>query len=206
MVPERDRVFGLPPQLVFSVLFLVLALPSAFFLWASYDQLGTILERIEAAADAELPAHFVDPAVPAGSIATQSAIFLEYQVLRGREHRAGALLATRTWMRFMSLMFGAVLVVIGAAFVLGRITTAASKGELNVGGFKAAMGSTSPGLFLAAFGALLIAIPNVSTQDITVSDGAVYVGARPNTLSRDEQRDADISEILENISEREDEE
>lgn len=207
----KAYMFGLPPAVVFLLLFTVVAAPSAFFLWASYDQLGAILEHIGAPSDSPLPDAFTDPDVPPAAIGTHAAVFLEYQVMKARQHRASTLLATRTWMRFMSLIFGSVLVVIGAAFVLGRITTSAAKGEFSLGGAKAALTSTSPGLFMTGLGALLIAIPNVSAQEIRVADGAVYLSARavpigpPGPVAVTAERDAVIAEIMKGLEKEVDE-
>ena len=78
-------------------------------------------------------------------------------------------------MRFMSLIFGSVLVVIGSAFVLARINVPKTDGELKLQDISVSLRSGSAGLFLVAMGVVLISIPNLAKQSIIVDDTSTYV-------------------------------
>ena len=94
-------------------------------------------------------------------------------------------------MRFMSLSFGASLVVAGAIFVLSGVTTPQTDGSLQWRDIKMAMASKSPGLFLVLLGCCLIAIPNVFPQRIGVDDTSTYI-QKYNLIVKDDQ--ASLSE------------
>lgn len=95
--------------------------------------------------------------------------------MQHRHHRSSSALLTRTWMRFMSLIFGSILVVIGSAFVLARIEVRKTTGRLQLQDVGASLRSSSAGLFLVFIGAALISIPNLASQRIDVSDTSTYI-------------------------------
>lgn len=163
---------------VFAVLFLMLSVLAGYFVWKSGDDLGTILAEVR-----KTPALITKTVLQSEerSLAPQAekelrfAVALEQDVIALRNQRSVALLATRTWMRFLSLLSGTILCVVGAAFVLGRVNAPASSGEVEVlGQIKMAFVSSSPGLVLAFLGTILIALPNLAGQMIEVSDKAAY--------------------------------
>ncbi|PCI88250.1 MAG: hypothetical protein COB24_03935 [Hyphomicrobiales bacterium] len=99
---------------------------------------------------------------------------LEADTISARHSRVASLLATRTWLRFMSSMFGAILIVIGATFVLGKISDKGNKIDVNGGGIKAVLDTSSPGLILAFIGAILMSWPLAAGQEITTKDRASF--------------------------------
>ena len=179
------NVFGIPAWIVFLLLLAILVIPSGYFVYKSYDQLDDILVQIS---DRPLqtnqdPTEYLEQLSDGLDTNARPMIFLEVLAMANREGRAAAGLATRTWMRFMSLIFGVILIAIGAAFVLGHITTVPSKASVGFSDFRISIASSSPGLFLVAFGIVLIAIPNLSSQVISVSDASIYAGGPGGTTS-----------------------
>lgn len=157
---------------LFSTLLAVLLLPSAFFIGVSYVQLNQVLVTINKPMESKA-AELLASTAADGKIDI-AAVFLERDVMAYRHQRTTALLATRTWMRFMSLIFGALLVVIGCSFVLGRVSGPVYEGEVSVSEVSGNLKSSSPGLFLIAAGIVLVAIPNLSTQMIQTDDASSY--------------------------------
>src|SRR5690606_6549870 len=104
-------------------------------------------------------------------------VALERDVMQHRHQRASTLLATRTWMRFMSLVFGATLIIVGASFVLGQITAPHSTGNAEFQSIKLSLASSSPGLFVIVLGSILVGIPNLASQPIDVRDAPTYLNA-----------------------------
>ena len=164
----------------FWIMFSVAIVPFLFFFLTSYVQLYSILGDIntpivsQAQRILDNEEQFTDDYSLAKSM-TKARIALERDVVLYRHERASAALATRTWMRFMSLIFGASLVVTGSVFVLGRVTAPKTDGNLQWRDIRMELASRSPGLFLVIFGCTLIAIPNLSTQSIDVDDTSTYV-------------------------------
>lgn len=131
----------------------------------------------------------------------RATIALEHDVMLLRKQRSATLLATRTWMRFMSLIFGAILVVIGSAFILGRVTATPTDGQFSLADLSLNLSSSSPGIFLTAFGAILISIPNLSQQRIETNDTSTYVevSVASSTNQYEQKRDEAIQEILQGL-------
>lgn len=99
---------------------------------------------------------------------------LEIDTVAARNNRAASLLATRTWIRFLTTMSAAIIIVLGAAFVIGRINVEASKLEGEGAGFKATLATTSPGLVLVVVGAILLGSELVTQRELATNDGASY--------------------------------
>ena len=165
---------------LFWVLFSVAIVPFLFFFLTSYFQLYSILDDINTHITSQAQSilddeeRFSDDSTLSTSLA-KARVALERDVVLYRHERASAALATRTWMRFMSLIFGASLVITGSIFVLGRVTAPRTTGNVQWRDITMEFASRSPGVFLAAFGCCLIAIPNLSTQSIDVDDTSTYI-------------------------------
>jgi hypothetical protein len=175
-VTKQDRVFGVKPQIVFLVIVLILLIPSGFFTLKSFNQLEDVLGIIETPVSAvavPIIEKDEDPEVWKSRVLAE----LEKHVIGQRHAQVRAMLATRTWLRFMSLIFGAIMVVIGASFAIARVSGQLSTAEAGTGDWKIAFSTSSPGLMLAFLGAILIVVPNVSKQRIEFSDQAVYISA-----------------------------
>lgn len=123
-------------------------------------------------------------------------VTLEHDVMSYRHQRTTAFLATRTWMRFMSLMFGAILVVIGGGFVLGRIPAPSFSGQFSFKDVGASVATSSPGLVLVMCGIILISIPNLSNQRIDTDDTSSYFAQSNNAVEPSEEAvEKSLSEI-----------
>lgn len=165
---------------LFWVLFSVVIVPFLFFFVTSYSQLYTILDDINSGIASQAQSilddeeRFSDDSTLSTSLA-KARVALERDVVLYRHERASAALATRTWMRFMSLIFGASLVITGSIFVLGRVKGPRTSGNVQWRDITMEFVSRSPGVLLAALGSCLIAIPNLSTQSIDVDDTSTYI-------------------------------
>ena len=167
--PSRE-----PPleRWLFILLLALLIMPSLFFVVRSYSQVGDVLATINTPLTLQTEA-LLDSSREMTS-SERASLVLEHDVITHRHQRATAFIATRTWMRFMSLMFGSLLVMIGCAFVLGRVSSPDYQAEASASSLKASLKSSSPGLFLIAAGIILVAIPNLSAQRIETDDTASY--------------------------------
>ncbi|MCG8509694.1 MAG: hypothetical protein MI741_10755 [Rhodospirillales bacterium] len=174
-------VAGMNPALVFLLLFAVMVIPSGLFIWDSFGELEKVQQKIY-----ELPPSMAKAAIDetegtslkSNLDIVRTLVALETDASAWRTHRLQAFTATRTWLRFMSLLFGAILVIIGASFILGKITTPDSNVDLSVGDkFKTSMVTSSPGLILILFGVALIVFRSGFDEKITATEGATYINA-----------------------------
>lgn len=99
---------------------------------------------------------------------------LELDTLAARNDRAAAQLATRTWLRFLTSLFGGILALFGAAFVLGRVNSGAIDAAGGGGGVTASLKTTSPGIVLAVLGVFLMSLPLWALQEIQTRDAASF--------------------------------
>jgi len=162
----------------FFILFLVLVTPTAVFGAASLIKLYDVLEKIYETPPSQANQLLKEKPTSQAELRafpTRALVALEADVVAYREHRGEALLATRTWLRFMSVLFGSILVTIGAAFILGKIST--PKNEVAMegwSGFKTSFATSSPGLALVILGCVLILFRNGYDERIEIRDGAIY--------------------------------
>ena len=119
---------------------------------------------------------------------------LEANVLQRRYHHAGVLLISRIWTRYLGFVTGTILAMVGAAFILGKLQEASSNLGAEGGLWKVSLTTASPGLVLAALGTALMLATLVTSMDLYVNDGPVYlrdpsvaaVEAPPPPLRRDD--------------------
>ncbi len=195
---NSNTVHGLKVKFVFFVLLAILLIPSMYFIVQSYFQLSSILISINETPKLKTLSLLTEKGevVNQSIYSIKSRVSLEHDVMVYRHQRTTAFLATRTWMRFMSLIFGAILVVIGSGFVLGRITSPAFTGELSFKELGASVATSSPGLLLVICGLVLIAIPNLSNQRIETNDSSSYISKEGGSVEVNEQQMSDtISDI-----------
>jgi hypothetical protein len=110
--------------------------------------------------------------LPAAAIATLTA--LERSAMQRRYHQANVLLMSRVWTSYLGFVTGMVLAMVGAIFILGRLEIAASTATVEVAAGKLNLGSSSPGLFMAGFGTVLMIVTIVTHHQISVEDRAIY--------------------------------
>ena len=191
---ERDSnaFSGLPSYLFFWVMFSVVMIPFVVFFVTSYmllyENLRNINSPIQSHATSLLDKVEVgEPSSEATRLGflAKAWVALEYDVVLHRHKRASWALATRTWMRFMSLVFGTVLVANGSVFVLGRVAAPQTDANFQWQDFKVSLISSSPGLAMAFLGCLLIAVPNIAKQRISVESAPSYVGRVGGVTARD---------------------
>lgn len=192
-----QEVSGRTRAPVLSVLFwlmlAVVLVPSGIFVWLSYVQLGKNLKQITDPIESKTVS-VLEQAGDLGNLADENArleflskarVALERDVVLHRHSRSSSALLTRTWMRFMSLIFGSILVVIGSAFVLAQIDVPRTTGRVSWKDFGLSLQSGSAGLFLVIIGGALISIPNLAGQAISVDDTSTYIEKKVDELTEE---------------------
>jgi hypothetical protein len=107
---------------------------------------------------------------------------LEANALGQRYHQAGVLLISRIWTRYLGFVTGTILALVGAAFILGKLTESPTSLGAESAGWKLSISSASPGLILAGLGTLLMLATLATNLDMQVTDGPVYLSPRQAAL------------------------
>jgi hypothetical protein len=154
---------------------------TAFFFLATATQLLYLQNRI-----GQAPQLHVEllPAPPAGQasyeelIASQrlrATIALEVNTLERRHHHANVALMSQVWIRYLGVITGMMLSIVGAVFILGKLQERFSEISARVGTAEGALKSSSPGLILVVLGSALVGVTIVDHRELVVTDRPVYL-------------------------------
>lgn len=106
----------------------------------------------------------------------QADFILEREIIARRYRQASAVLSLRLWTRLMGFLTGMILAMVGAAFILGKLTSPANEITGGASGASLSIKSASPGIVLAVLGSVLIGISLVMPVTADVRDAAIYFG------------------------------
>lgn len=141
-----------------------------FFCAAIAWETRTIQNRMDRAADIDLR-----PLANA-EFRTNGPFLLEADLIERRYRAASVAALSRIYLVFLGFGTGMVMALVGAAFILGKLSEPETSIDGGGSSFKASLRSGSPGVILAFFGTVLMLSTIFSKTDISVSDRAVYVG------------------------------
>ena len=103
---------------------------------------------------------------------------LEREIIARRYDQATLMLSARLWTRLMGFITGMILALVGAAFVLGKLSEDTS--ELDTKGgppgqqWSLTLRSSSPGIILAVLGSLLMTLSIAVQGTVNMQDQAIY--------------------------------
>lgn len=194
---RSGRIMGIKQYIVFWIILGLITASAGFFVAVSYIELNDILKGVQAKTSDEFLGRIDDATeVPVDTLVRA---YLEYDVLTNRQNRSTSAIASRTWLRFMSSLFGAILIFVGSVFVLAKIETSSEnniQGTGSNGGL--ALTTSSPGLVLTVVGAILMIVPNITEQSIYTNDTSSYfIGALNFSGNNGGEVDVDAQRILE---------
>lgn len=106
---------------------------------------------------------------------TNARLALEFTLIERRYERADALLELGLWTRYLGFSTGMILALLGASFVLGKLRTSESSGELGVEGMRLAVRSASPGVVMTFLGTVLMVVVMTYRVEINVTDASIYL-------------------------------
>jgi len=102
---------------------------------------------------------------------------LEREAMARRYNQGNLLIATRLWTRMMGFVTGMILALIGAAFVLGKLSEDISELSASSSNVSVSLKSASPGIILCVLGTFLMAMTIWVPVDLSTRDAALYVGS-----------------------------
>jgi hypothetical protein len=100
---------------------------------------------------------------------------LEKNLIERRYNQAKLTLMTRTWISYIGFITGMLLALMGATFVLGKLSDGGTTAGVEGGGMKGNLVSTSPGIVLAILGTVLMGINIYTDHRINVDDVSTYL-------------------------------
>jgi hypothetical protein len=103
---------------------------------------------------------------------------LESQAIRSRYHYSGIIMMGRIYIIHLGFATGVVMALVGAVFILGKISESSSSLKADTGSLRLAFQSSSPGLSLALLGTILILVTIWTRAEVEVRDHALYVPER----------------------------
>jgi hypothetical protein len=112
------------------------------------------------------------------------AALLEEDMIARRYRQANSIVLARIWTRYLGFLTGMILSLVGSFFVLGQLRTDASTLEGSGEGVKVALGTSSPGLFLATLGSIVMVVALTVSFEIDTRDVAIYMRS-PVEVARD---------------------
>lgn len=113
---------------------------------------------------------------------------LEERALKQRFQVQANVVQARLWTRFMGFLTGMLLALTGCVFVLGKLRESVdftAKG----GAAETTLATTSPGVFLALLGTIIIGISLTGKITAELSDTAVYVRDKESISAHEERAD-----------------
>lgn len=104
---------------------------------------------------------------------------LEQHTINRRYHQANVALLVRVTVKYLGFLTGMLMSLVGAVFILGRLTEASSTVSAEGAFGKYTIISASPGLILAFLGTVLMLTTVLTNPPTNVNDGTVYITPLP---------------------------
>jgi hypothetical protein len=183
-------------QKIFPVVTIIIFVLATVFIAVSFLQFSNISSYLQSAPSSN-PQLIIDKALnvspeqlkesfETGAYIPQWAglFMLESVALEKRHHQANALLASRLWIRYLSVVSGMILVTVGSIFILAKLQDSSTEIQGETESIKLKVASASPGLILAMLGTALILTALLNNPTIELKDGKVYMGNESEALPR----------------------
>ena len=103
------------------------------------------------------------------------AALLEQHTINRRYHQANVALLVRVTVKYLGFLTGMLMSLVGAVFILGRLSDPSSTVSAEAAGVKGTIVSASPGLILAFLGTVLMLTTVLTNPPTNVNDGTVYI-------------------------------
>ncbi len=180
-IPSSDRRWQAAMRPLMIVMLVGLTL---FFFVATLFQVARLNERIDASPKLDSASLLLPAACAAGRSEaacgaerrTNIAVTLEAHTIALRHHEASVLLMAALWSRYVGFITGMILALVGAAFILGKLSDTGT--TVGVGGegaaAKLALTTASPGIVMVIAGVVLMTLTITTLQQFSTRDAAIY--------------------------------
>jgi hypothetical protein len=120
---------------------------------------------------------------------------LESYIIEKRYHQISVQLMSGIWLRYLGFITGMILALIGAAFILGKLRVSEQELEGKSSGFSISLRTTSPGIFLAVLGAILMFTTLIDRDAYNVKDANVYLSIAAPALTAELGKGSDLQQL-----------
>jgi len=191
--PVKGLTRGQWQRLTLPIMTTVLIAAMLAFLVLSFVQGGAVTREIEQAPSLDLTPVLASvncaaaapaPAERARCLEWKVSVLLEEHTINRRYHQANVALLVRVTVKYLGFLTGMLMSLVGAVFVLGRLTEASSKVGAQGPFGEFTIATVSPGLILALLGTVLMITTVLTNPPTDVSDGNVYLNPPPVTAAR----------------------
>lgn len=164
-------------------LIIAISLMAVFFFVSSLLQLGRLSEAVAYRPDTRVAASLEaferqsPKAVDVEYARWKTLVLLEEGAVRQRYAQVNATLMLRAWTRHLGFLTGMILALVGAIFILAKLSESETKLSMQgVGGAGGALATSSPGIVLAVLGSVLMVVTLTIDFEFTTTDVPVYLG------------------------------
>jgi hypothetical protein len=164
----------------------VLTSVSAVFLVLSLIQTNHVRTQIESGPQLQLPTEVQASCLDSTMAAREQQACVRWKVLvqleaytvAHRYHQANSALIVRAWIKYLGFLTGMILAIVGAVFILGKLSEGPTDLSAEATGWKVSVASASPGLILAVLGTALIITTVLVNPPTGVTDLPTYIDVR----------------------------
>jgi hypothetical protein len=100
---------------------------------------------------------------------------MEVFIVTQRYHQVNVLIMSGLWVRYLGVITGMILSIVGASFILGKLREPTQKLEGRISAFDLSLRTTSPGIILVVLGVVLMSITLLDKDIYEVSDRSTYL-------------------------------
>jgi len=102
-------------------------------------------------------------------------VLLEESAIQHRYSQVSATLMLRAWTRHLGFLTGMILALVGAIFILAKLSEKETSLSAEAAGAKGALATSSPGIVLAVLGTTLMVVTLTTDFSFTTTDVPVYL-------------------------------
>lgn len=106
---------------------------------------------------------------------------MEEQLMNKRYSQGGALLISRLYTKYLGFFTGMILAIVGAVFIISKLSEGQSSLEASNDTIKLSLISTSPGIIFGVLGTVLMLSTILSQREIQITDAAIYLNGPATT-------------------------
>lgn len=122
----------------------------------------------------------------------KTAVILEHESITRRYTQAHGIILAQLWTRYMAFTTGAIMALIGSAFILGKLREDATSMAGSGATLNLSLTSTSPGLILAVLGSLLMGGALMSRFEVHTTDPPHYLATTAPTAEGTDRIPEDV--------------
>ena len=179
---RESRALARWQQRLLPFLVVAISLMAIFFFVSTLLQLGRLGEAVAYKPDLRVDQSLAAYEQKAGPEARdqdylhwKTLVLLEESAIQHRYAQVSATLMLRAWTRHLGFLTGMILALVGAIFILAKLSESETRLSGEAAGAKGALATNSPGIVLAVLGTVLMVVTLTTDFSFTTTDVPVYL-------------------------------